>query len=468
MLFCTSDYLRFLSLVVLLYWAMPRFRYRDRLRVWLLIAASVYFYASWSESLAGLVLATTVVDYLIARGMDSFSSRAVRRTLLVASLGMNLGVLVWFKYVGFFLDALREMAARGGFESSLPILEVILPFGISFYTFEAISYAVDVYRGRIRAETRLDSFVLFILFFPHLVAGPIVRGRDFLPQTHRPKVFSPVRFRYGVLLLTLGGAMKMLFADRFAMYADPVFADPGAYKTVAVWMALLAQTLRIFCDFAGYSAMALGSAHLLGYRLTVNFNSPYLSADIREFWKRWHMSLSSWLRDYLFIPLGGSRGSSFATCRNLLVTMTLGGLWHGAAAAYVLWGVYHGLLLIAHRAIAGRLPLGGSVGRAISTATTFVCVMLGWVLFQPSLDSAATMYTRLLTPCAGAGLPMASESLLVLIALTAVGHWLGASLPRTWWRRVDPLVLGIGCGLTWCVVLVLAPPASPPFVYFRF
>ncbi|HEY1191369.1 MAG TPA: MBOAT family O-acyltransferase, partial [Gemmata sp.] len=347
MLFHSQAYLVFLLAVLVAYWALPW----HRARVYLLVGASFAFYAFWSEWLALLVTGTTVMDYLLARAMDASRRHRVRQVLLCTSLTVNLGLLCYFKYVNFFLDALRESLALVGGSASFPYLSVVVPFGISFYTFEAISYAVDVYRRKIPAEKSLPNFLLFILFFPHLVAGPIVRAPDFLPQVRREKRFSWLRVQVGVEFLLLGLFKKLVIADAMAIYSDPIISpdsDPAKLRTSAAWLGVVAFTVRVYCDFSGYSDMALGSALLLGYRLTPNFLTPFLSLNIGEFWRRWHVSLGTWLRDYVFIPLGGSRGSKLFVARNLLITFFLCGLWHGAAWSWVLWGTLNGALLVGH------------------------------------------------------------------------------------------------------------------------
>ena len=276
MLFCTIQYVLFLVAVFAIYWSMPW----QRARIWLLLAASFFFYASWSKWLALLIGATTVVDYFIALGMESVGTTRRRKLLLWLSLLMNLGILIVFKYANFFLDSLRDAVEQFGGSASLPVLNILLPVGISFYTFEAINYTVDVYRGRIKAEKNLSHFMLFILFFPHLVAGPIVRAKDFLPQIVKPKRFSWPRLSLGLWLIVLGTIKKLAIADRMAMYSDPVFASPEVYSGLAIWLAALAFALQVYCDFSGYSDIAIGSAHLLGYKLAVNFRTPFLAANI--------------------------------------------------------------------------------------------------------------------------------------------------------------------------------------------
>src|SRR5207302_4912204 len=225
-------------------------------------------------------------------------------------------------------ESVNEALSAMGAHASMSPLEIILPIGISFYTFEAINYTIDVYRKRVPAERNLANFLLFITFFPHLVAGPIVRARDFLPQIHRRKRWSWPRMQLGVEYVLMGLFKKLAIADRMAVFVDPVFADPSAYRSEAVWVAMLAYALQIYGDFSGYTDMALGIAHMFGYKLAQNFNMPLVASSITDFWRRWHMSLSSWLRDYVFIPLGGSRGGGWLVFRNLLITMTLCGLWH--------------------------------------------------------------------------------------------------------------------------------------------
>jgi alginate O-acetyltransferase complex protein AlgI len=473
MFFNSQAYLLFFAIVFTCYWVMPW----HRLRVYLLVAASFYFYYCWSAELACLVASTTVMDYLIGRGLEASTVRWRRRLLLGGSLTMNLGLLCYFKYANFFLDSLREALTAIGAPMSIPYLQVILPFGISFYTFEAISYTVDVYRRKIPAEQSLPNFMLFILFFPHLVAGPIVRARDFLPQAARPKRFDWLRVQYGVQYFLMGLFKKMAIADRMAIYSDPIFTDPGSYKTGAVWLGVLAFAIRIYCDFSGYSDMALGSAHMLGYKLTINFKMPYLSLNVSEFWRRWHISLSSWLRDYLFIPLGGSRGSGWFTSRNLMITMLLGGLWHGANWSYVIWGGLHGALLVIHRAFRNWCAERPKVNDVLETAgaklarmtLTFFCVMLCWVFFQPSLSAAATMLSHMFTLHGGQNLPLPNQSLWVTVGFMAICHWL---VSRGIWKSAAPRlpapVLGFGYALTLSVALLLAPDTGKTFIYFQF
>jgi alginate O-acetyltransferase complex protein AlgI len=450
----------------------------DRARVWLLLAASFFFYASWNKWLALLICVSTALDYLIALRLDAGGSQRQRRLLVTCSLVANLGLLCYFKYANFFIESLEEALNSIGASASIPLLDVLLPVGISFYTFEAINYTVDVYRRRLPAERSLANFILFITFFPHLIAGPIVRARDFLPQIRRTKHWDWARLHLGMQYFIMGMFKKLAIADRMALFADPVFTDPGTHNTGALWLATLAYALQVYCDFSGYTDMALGCAHMLGYKLAQNFNMPYLSANISEFWRRWHISLSSWLRDYLFIPLGGSRAGRWLTYRNLLLTMALGGLWHGAAWNFVIFGVIQGFMLSIHRAFREfcesrpRLHclLQSRPGTVLRVAFTFVTFSCSLVVFRcTTLLAGMTMLHRMVVPCPGMGTPLHNRSLWCLVGVVALAH---ALAQRNLWKKiVDRLpspVRGFGYAAVLTLAMVLAPEAEKAFIYFQF
>ncbi len=480
MLFCTTEYVLFLAGIVAVYWLTPW----PRARVYLLLAASIYFYARWNEWLALLVVGTSIGDYLVGRGLDRIRNEAGRRLLLVASLVMNLGLLCYFKYANFFLESLEQAVHAAGGSASLPTLRVIVPIGLSFYTFEAINYTVDVFRRKMSAERNLANFLLFILFFPHLVAGPIVRARDFLPQVRRlRRRWSWSRVGLGLGLLALGAFKKLAIADRMAPFADPVFSDPGAYSSAANWTASIAFAIQVYCDFSGYSDMALGSAHLLGYKLVINFRMPFLAANVGEFWRRWHISLSGWLREYVFIPLGGSRGGAWRTNRNLILTMTLGGLWHGANWPYVMWGVIQGLLLAGHRQFAFvvnrwsalKLLLESGPGTALRITLTFLTFCLSVAVFRsPTLASGAEMIGRMFAPSFGRPAPLEMQAFWATLGIVALGHAFGARLaggPFAWRRafeRTPAPVLGTLGATALVAAIVLGPGATKAFIYFQF
>jgi alginate O-acetyltransferase complex protein AlgI len=475
MLFCSQAFLYFFAALLLIYWLMP---WRTA-RIGLLLAASFYFYAVWNAWLALLVGATTVMDYLLALGMEHSTSPRRRKMLLIVSLVVNIGVLGYFKYANFFLLSLDEALIALGVPIWFGTLRVILPIGISFYTFEAINYTVDVYRRRVPAERNLAHFLLFILFFPHLVAGPIVRARDFLPQIKRRKRFSWPRMHLGAQFFFLGLLKKLAIADRMALHVDPVFADPHAYSAATLWLATAAYALQIYCDFSGYTDMAIGTAHMLGYKLAQNFNIPYVSLNVSEFWRRWHISLSSWLRDYLFIPLGGSRGGSWRTARNLLVTMTLGGLWHGASWNFVLWGVLHGLLLIVHKVFQGfcrgwpllERVLQSRPGMLLRLALTLFSVCIGWIFFRATTLATAAAFLQGMASISmqPAMRPLSSKDIYLTLAVVIVCHVVRRfDLWPKWQVRLPASLLGFGYAAAVTVALLLAPSGNKPFIYFQF
>jgi alginate O-acetyltransferase complex protein AlgI len=474
MLFCSQAFLLFFAAVFTAYWLVPW----QRGRVWLLLAASIYFYASWNRWLAALIVLSTTADYLLARGMDHFSAPRLRRLLVSLSIVGNLGLLAYFKYANFFLRSVEEALHAAGASTGLPVLRVILPVGISFYTFEAISYTVDVYRRKLAAERNLAHFLLFITFFPHLVAGPIVRARDFLPQIRRPKRWDWLRLQLGAEYFLMGLFKKLAIADRMAVYVDPIFAHPDIHRTGSIWLAMFAYALQVYGDFSGYTDMAIGAAHMLGYRLAPNFNMPYLASSIGEFWRRWHISLSSWLRDYLFIPLGGSRGGFWKVSRNLLVTMMLCGLWHGASWTYLLFGAAHGLLMVGNRlfrAWAEVRPrverlLASWVGTAACVAVTFVTFCFTLVLFRAtSLASFGVLVRRMFMPVGGEPAPGKDTAVLLAYVIVAICHWLAY---QAWFKRLSirlpSPVVGCGYAAVLLAALLLAPQGGQAFIYFQF
>ena len=474
-MFNTQAFLIFFAVVAAVYWLIPR-RF-NTVRVCWLVVVSFHFYAAWSAELAFLVLGTSVIDFLMARQMETRTSTWGRRIWMLASVVMNLGILCYFKYTNFFLDSINAALVKAGYEHAFTTLKILVPFGISFYTFEAISYAVDVYRGKIRAERSLPHFLLFILFFPHLVSGPIVRGADFLKQTHRRKRWNWQRIEVGVQLFLLGVFKKMAIADRLALFCDPVWASPAEYSTPAVWLAVLAFSVRIYMDFSGYTDMAIGLAHLLGYRLNKNFDRPYLAVNVGEFWHRWHISLSSWLRDYLFIPLGGSRGSAWATRRNLMITMLLGGLWHGAAISYVIWGGLHGLFLIVHRQFRVwceprprvQAVLNSWPGTVWRIGFTFTVVSLAWIFFRPDVAGALQVFQQMFGFVPGKSLLLSNRSLWITVGVVFLCTVLWKTRAVQWvWPRLHPVALGTGYAVCVCAAMLLAPPVGKTFLYFNF
>jgi alginate O-acetyltransferase complex protein AlgI len=397
MVFNSLHFVWFFLVVYGVYRLLPH-----RAQNWLLLVASYYFYASWDWRFLGLLIASTLVDFSCGRALEWTDSPKTRRLLLCLSLGFNLTLLGFFKYFNFFADNLHTMFGSLGWRLDFVTLRVLLPVGISFYTFVTMSYVIDVYRRELRATRNLLDFAVFVAYFPHLVAGPILRASRLLPQIARPRTVTRDQIRDGLWLIAWGFFQKIFVADNLAGVANLVF-DPGAHHTgINVLLGTYAFAFQIYGDFAGYSNVARGTSKLMGIELIENFRYPYLVRSAQDFWKHWHISLSTWLRDYLYIPLGGSRGSAWRTRRNLLTTMVLGGLWHGAAWTFVLWGVYHGVLLIAYRGaervrvLHGWIRGHGIVARVTSWAVMFHFTCFGWLIFRARSASQLGQMSRAL------------------------------------------------------------------------
>ncbi len=468
MLFHTAPFLWLLVVTFALHWGVLR---TQRTRNVLLLAASVVFYANWSPWLVLLVVATALFDYRMAHAIEAAPSAAARRRRLAIAVAVPLGLLAYFKYANFLLAQAWPLARLVGAPPATPILHVVLPLGISFYTFETIAYVVDVHRGRIAAERRVLDYALYLLFFPHLIAGPIVRPEQLLPQLRREHRLDPSRVELGVRLFVVGMLKKAVVADQLALVVDPVFAAPAAHATTTLWLAVVSYAVQIYCDFSGYSDMAIGAAHLFGIHLPTNFRRPYLAESPADFWRRWHVSLSTWLRDYLYVPLGGNRRGTAATYRNLLVTMLLGGLWHGAAWTFVVWGAYHGLLLAAHRAIPWPAWTERRAVRPAKIALTFLLVSIGWVLFRAaSLADAATILARLFVPADGVVLEPPVMALVATILATTLGAQLlgHATDPTRLMRALPAPVVAAALAVGFLLAGFLAPSTGGAFIYFQF
>lgn len=460
--------------VFLAVWSLPLGWTVRRL---ILLAASYVFYASWSPPFVILLWVSTLVDFFAARWIAQEERPGPRRVALIISLTANLGMLGFFKYGGFLETNFQALAAAVGVAYKAPHWNIILPLGISFYTFQTLSYTLDVYMRRIAPSRSFLNFALFVTFFPHLVAGPIMRPRDLLSQFAHPKRATQPMLLWGLALMTLGLFEKVVLADGFlAGPADSVFGAKAALLPLDAWTGVLAFAGQIFFDFSGYTTTAIGAALCLGFSLPQNFNNPYASVGFSDFWRRWHISLSTWLRDYLYIPLGGNRKGRLRTYANLMITMLLGGLWHGANWTFVVWGGLHGLYLAVERVLTetlGRVRLfHTTVFKLFAAAMTFGLVCVAWVFFRaPDFTSAARLLTSM------ASTPPKAEPLLYLNDILQVGVILSVMLVAQWRLRSTPLeavvartpaiVLAMGWSLI--AFLILASQGSDnAFIYFQF
>jgi alginate O-acetyltransferase complex protein AlgI len=465
--FASLHFLGFFCAVFAVYWLLPWHRVR---MLWLLVASCV-FYMSWNPLFITLILFSASIDYLAALQLDKTTSVPWRRFLLCASIGTNLGLLGFFKYTNFIVGTAYSACNLVGLDFAQPVFKIALPLAISFYTFETISYVVDVYRGRIKPIRDIQDYALYILFFPHLIAGPIVRPKHFLPQLARRKRFDWDRIQLGSRLFLLGFVKKTVIADHLANVVNPFFNNPDGYGTQATWLVVLGYAMQIYGDFSGYSDMGIGAAHLLGFKLPANFNMPYLAANISEFWRRWHISLSTWLRDYLYVPLGGNRHGTWRTYCNLLITMLLGGLWHGANWTFIAWGLYHGVLLCIHRLCSGIVPAFQGVLRPFGVAATFLSVCVGWVFFRAqTFSQAGTILAHLFWPSSGAALaPEAACLVLTCASAMILGHFAGSlvRLDKLERRLPEPVVGAVMAGFL-VLAILLQPLDTHPFIYFQF
>jgi alginate O-acetyltransferase complex protein AlgI len=475
MIFTEPRFLLFFGLVFALHWALPS----NRPRKLLLLAASLFFYGCWDERFLALIVGCAFVDWFVAGRIHRARQAGRKGTRwLCVSLAYDLGTLGFFKYFHFFAKSGVVFLHWLGIPVDQVTLEIVLPVGISFFTFQAMSYTIDVYRGQLQPVSSFPDFLLFITFFPQLVAGPIVRASWFLPQLVTTRRFADVDVHRAIGQFLSGFVKKAVIADLIAGPADLVFAAPGEYGAVSILVAVLCYTVQIYCDFSGYSDMAIGTARLLGYELCDNFRWPYLGSSITDFWRRWHMSLSSWLRDYLYIALGGNRGTRLFTHRNLLLTMLIGGLWHGAGWSFVVWGGIHGVSLVVHKEWLrlvgpGKLPV-------LDRLLTLYLVMLAWIFFRAqSFADAWTMAKAWLwfespgqkvvpvwSVIEGAG-PL--TSLCMLLAPLLVLHVLAAAgVPERLRRLLPSPLVSLLFGVIAALALAGMPLQAKPFIYFQF
>jgi len=471
MLFNSWQFIAFYALVLAVY-CITTHRWQNRL----LLLSSYFFYAQWDWRFLALIWLSTIVDFFVALGLDRFADPRQRKRLLAVSVCTNLGILGCFKYADFFIGSAQDLLQRLGMQSDVPSLQLILPVGISFYTFQTLGYTIDVYRRRLSAERNPETFALYVAYFPQLVAGPIERAQRLLPQFRRPRVLTGDAWRSGAQLILIGFFKKVFIADTLAGYVNEAFENPEAMNSPALLLATYGFTLQIYCDFSGYSDIARGTSRLFGIELMENFRQPYFARNVSEFWRRWHISLSTWLRDYLYIPLGGNRRGPMRQRLNLMTTMLLGGLWHGASWTFIAWGALHGTYLVLHSFIrSDGEKRSNPMVTLLYILATFHCVSLTWIPFRAStIESAITYCTLLMTNWESSlstltsvpiALPLAVSA--VLIALLDIPCWRsGRELPFTtrhpWWLR------GFSYGIMLILLAFAREGIHEPFIYFQF
>ena len=466
MSFNSAEFLFFFPLVLVAYTLTF---HRERWREVALLLASYLFYMSWNWRYAGLLILSTVVDYSVGRLIVREPRPEIRRIILVASLCSNLGMLCLFKYYNFFVELVGPATTAFGLDVSFLRHELLLPVGISFYTFQTMSYTIDLYRGEKVLEKDFLKFAVFVAFFPQLVAGPIVRAKLFLPQLHRVPMVTHERVHSGLLLVFRGLFKKVVIADLLGSLAvDQVFSNPVAFSSWDLLIALYAYTFQIYYDFSGYSDIAIGLARILGFDLPQNFNRPYLSQSVREFWTRWHISLSTWLRDYLYISLGGNRVPPWRMRVNLMITMLLGGLWHGAALHFIVWGAYHGFLLMLERRDGGGVVPCGRWTIMRRQVVCFHLIVLGWFLFRvqdlPNLVQYIEGFVKNGMGTQFHGLFYMILGLAIVLHIISMEKWKEIEsrflmFPAPVQAGAYALLLVLYCGFTL---------ESPAFIYFQF
>ena len=469
MLFPTSTFAIFFLLVLPLSWLTMPWQHRWRPFI---IVASYVFYSWWDWHFVFLLAGSTLWNHVLATAIYRSRVASQRRLLLAIAIVGNVGVLGYFKYYDFFVSSGDNLLSAVGLDMPLGIRTIVLPVGVSFYTFMAISYVVDTYRGDFVPVT-LEKFAAYLSFFPHLVAGPIVRPAELIPQFDEPRDPRSVDTSRAFYLIATGLFKKVVIANYLAgSIVDDVFGAPGQHSSLELLVAVYAYAVQIYADFSGYTDIAIGIALLLGFKFPQNFDSPYAAVSIQDFWRRWHMTLSRWLRDYIYIPLGGNRRGEVRTYANLLATMLIGGLWHGAGWTFVVWGGLHGVYLAAGRLRRGRddeRPTGLALWRR--RIVTFHLVCLAWVFFRAdSFGTAWDVLTGVFTRW-GHGSPLVTFPVLAAVAVGIASQYLPAHLPRTLMDRFARLpvvaqaaVLGVGLMVT----SVMGPEGVAPFIYFRF
>lgn len=474
LLFNTGFFLMLFLLFLLIFGLLRKFRI---LKMLFVISFSIYFYYKSSAGYCMILLAVCISDYVLGNLLQASKKDLLRRLIVFVNILSNVGMLVYFKYFNMLMSALE-----GIFSKSFETVDIILPAGISFFTFRSISYIVDIYRGHLKAEKKVINYLFYLTFFPPLLAGPVVRAKDMLPQIHSDREASPEMIGRGFFLVICGLIKKVVIADYISgNFVDRVFDNPSLYSGFENLVAMYGFTLQLYCDFSGYSDMAIGIALILGYEFLDNFDSPFKSQNPTEFWRRWHISLSSWLRDYLYIPMGGSRTSHFRSRLNLLNTMVIGGLWHGASWMFLIWGAWNGMLLVLHKEIKSLLPArvkeikNGVFKRAANILVTFTLISFGMIFFRAqSMQHVGEMLSQIISDFHISVAPQFVQAYFPIVVVMTIGLLLHFS-PHKWTQKVcsiysaKPLILqGIILALVIFIVIQVRQSDIVPFIYLQY
>ncbi|WKZ66120.1 MAG: MBOAT family O-acyltransferase [Flavobacteriales bacterium] len=489
MLFNSLDFLVFFPVVTGLFFLLPPNR-----RWVLLLIASYWFYMSWRPEYALLIAFSTLVDYFCSYRMSELPDKRARRPYLWLSMTTNLGLLIFYKYLGFFVASAGSVAQAVGIDWQAPVLDILLPVGISFYTFQTMSYTIDVYQGVVKPERHAGIFAVFVAFFPQLVAGPIERAGSLLPQFRQVQVFDAARVATGLRLMAWGMFKKVVIADRVAVAVNHVYGSPHDFPGPVLALATVLFAIQIYCDFSGYSDIAIGTARVLGFSLMLNFRQPYHAASISEFWKRWHISLSTWFRDYLYIPLGGNRTVKWRWYYNLFITFLVSGLWHGANWTFVAWGALHGaylVLAIVFAPLRDRLAAASGLARlprlshGLNVAWTILLVLVGWVFFRAAdigdamhiVQASFTGHAAWLDPAQAKAMVQALGlgATELGIAFAAIVFMEAVHLVQARWgaaaflaRMPAPARWAVYVGLVGAIIYYGAYHGGGQFIYFQF
>lgn len=471
MLFPTVDFAIFFSVVFAVTWLINSHNFAKK---WFLVSASCFFYGFWDASYVWILISLSIWNFALALSIDHIKHQRLRTTTLALGVGVDLGVLVFFKYFNFLTATLVNAASIIGVKVEPYFVELTVPVALSFVTFHCVAYLVDVYRQAIRPTRSIVDLLLYLSFFPHLVAGPIVRPSSFLSQTARISLPAHIDLGQSALLILGGLLKKVVLASYIASeIVDPVFRAPGNFSSLDLLVGLYGYALQIYCDFSAYTDIAIGVANLIGYQFPQNFDQPYRAVSLRDFWRRWHITLSNWLRDYLYIPLGGNQRGEFRACTNVLITMALGGLWHGASLNFLIWGLIHGVSLVIERILAKSLPSNlfpNLSGRLIGWFVTLHIVCLSWIFFRsPTLDIAYDYLVGLIA----VDLHFQTPSLFAIILLATAAST--QFVPRSvyagtvaWFNEASVAVQLLTSFAAIFAISTLAPPGVPAFIYFQF